>query len=79
MGRAHLWEVVLRELLLLQHGCALQRIRVDLLPCHLLVLLGWKRGWCYEHAAALEGLAGPMLRAHLFAVAPEPHTWVFTP
>lgn len=39
----HLGEVVLRELLLLQHGCALQRVRVDLLARDLLVLLSWKR------------------------------------
>lgn len=40
----HLGEVVLRELLLLQHGRALQRVRVDLLARDFLVLLSWKRG-----------------------------------
>lgn len=38
----YLGEVVLWELLLLQHGRALQRVRVDLLAGHLLILLGWK-------------------------------------
>lgn len=39
----HLGEVVLRELLLLQHGRALQRVRVDLFASDLFILLSWKR------------------------------------
>ena len=43
LAGTYLGEIVLRELLLLQHGRALQCVRVDLLAGHLLVLLGWKK------------------------------------